>query len=180
MSKLIEQIEALITPSVNALGYDLVLVKFNESTKHRTLQIMAERSSDKLMGIDDCEKVSRTVSAILDVEDIIDGRYSLEVGSPGIDRPLTRRHDFTDYAGFDAKIETALPIDGRRRFKGILKGIEGEIITVDVDGKEWQVPFESVQTAQLVLTERLIQASQTQLKMNEAARVAPDVKEQAK
>lgn len=178
--RLIDQIEALITPSAASLGYDIVQVKFNDTAKRRTLQIMAERSSDKLMEIGDCERLSRTLSALLDVEDVIQGQYALEVSSPGIDRPLTRRQDYADYASFDVRIETALPIEGRRRFKGILKGIEGETITIDVDGREWHLPFEAIQSAQLVLTERLIKASQAQLKMNESARTEPDVKEQTK
>jgi len=174
---LIERITSIITPSAASLGYDIVLVKFNDTAKRRTLQIMAERSSDKLMGIDDCERLSRTISALLDVEDVIEGQYALEVGSPGIDRPLTRRDDFSRYAGFETKIELALPLEGRRRFKGDLKGIEGDMVQIEADGKLWELPFEGIQSAQLVLTDKLIKASQAQMKMNESARGAEDVKE---
>ncbi len=173
--KLIERIEALITPSANALGYDIVQVRFNEAAKRRTLQIMAERSSDKLMTLEDCEKLSRTISAMLDVEDVIQDRYALEVGSPGIDRPLTRRGDFETYKGFDARIDMSLPVEGRKRFTGLLLGLEGEDVRIKVDNREWSLPFAGVQSAKLLLTDALIKASQAQLKLNEAASVAPDV-----
>ncbi|MBA4274454.1 MAG: ribosome maturation factor RimP [Alphaproteobacteria bacterium] len=180
--KLIEQIEALITPSAQALGYDIVQVRFNEAAKRRTLQIMAERSSDKLMTLEDCEKLSRTISALLDVEDNIQGRYSLEVGSPGIDRPLTRPSDFETYKGFDAKIDMNLPVEGRKRFTGHLVGRSdngsGEEAVLLVDGREWLLPIAAIQSAKLVLTDALIKASQAQMKINEEASQAPDVKTQ--
>lgn len=176
--RLIEQIEALITPSANALGYDIVQVRFNEAAKRRTLQIMAERSSDKLMTLDDCEKLSRTLSALLDVEDTIQGRYALEVGSPGIDRPLTRPEDFETYKGFDARVDMALPIEGRKRFTGHLLGRKGDEVLLKVDGRDWALPLAGIQSAKLVLTDALIKASQAQVKLNEEARTAPDVKTQ--
>ena len=175
---LISQIEALIRPSAEALGYDLVQVRFNEAAKRRTLQIMAERISDKLMTIEDCEKLSRTVSALLDVEDSIQGQYALEVGSPGIDRPLTRPSDFDTYKGFDARVEMALLVEGRKRFTGHLVGKSGDDAILTVDGRDWVLPIASIQTAKLVLTDALIKASQAQVKLNEEARVAPDVQTQ--
>lgn len=176
--KLIEQIETLITPSASALGYDIILVRFNEAAKRRTLQVMAERSSDKLMTLDDCETLSRTLSALLDVEDLIQGRYALEVGSPGIDRPLTRPADFETYKGFDARIDMAIAVEGRKRFTGHLVGRSDEDVLLKVDGREWRLPLTGIASAKLVLTEALIKANQAQMKLNEAARVSPDVKTQ--
>ncbi len=176
--RLIDRIEALITPSALALGYDIVQLRFNEAAKSRTLQIMAERIADKLMTLEDCEKLSRTISALLDVEDVIEGRYALEVGSPGIDRPLTRTHDFETYKGFDARIEMALPVEGRKRFTGHLMGLDGDNVMLRVDEREWALPASAIQSAKLVLTDALIKASQAQMKINDAASVAPDVKTQ--
>lgn len=176
--KLIEQIEALITPSANALGYDIVQVRFNEAAKRRTLQIMAERSADKLMTLEDCEKLSRTLSALLDVEDNIQGRYSLEVGSPGIDRPLTRPDDFETYKGFDARVDMAIAVEGRKRFTGFLLGRKDDAVILKVDGREWELPVSGISSAKLILTDALIKASQAQIKLNEAATESPDVKTQ--
>lgn len=160
MSSLLQKIEALIAEPAAALGYRLVLVKFNETSRNRTLQIMAERLSDGGMGLSDCEKLSRSVSALLDVHDSIAEAYRLEVSSPGIDRPLTRLQDFTDYQGFTAKIETAMPVNGRKRYSGKIGAVTGEIITIDVDGTLYQLPFSSIASAKLVLTDDLIKAHQ--------------------
>jgi ribosome maturation factor RimP len=178
---LIEQIEALITPSANAQGYDIIQVRFNEAAKRRTLQIMAERSSDKLMTLEDCETLSRTISAVLDVEDMIEGRYALEVGSPGIDRPLTRPQDYDAYIGFDARIELVLPYEGRKRFSGVLLAHDAAANTVSirVDNRDYTLPMASIQSAKLILTEALIKASSKQVALNEAARTSDDVQEKA-
>jgi ribosome maturation factor RimP len=140
------------------MGFNLVQVKLNDG-KNRLLQIMAERP-DGSMSLDDCEKVSRQISAVLDVEDIIDSAYRLEVGSPGIDRPLVKLSDFEDYKTHTAKIETILPIHGRKRFTGNLKGIEGENIIIAVDKEEFVIPHRDIQAAKLVLTDALIKAHQ--------------------
>jgi ribosome maturation factor RimP len=121
------------------------------------LQIMAERRDSGTMSVEDCAQLSRTLSAVLDVEDPIPGAYTLEVSSPGIDRPLTRPKDYVRWAGHLARIETSEPIDGRRRFKGVLLGLEGEDVKVRLEeGAETKVPLPLVQRAKLVLTDELI------------------------
>lgn len=154
MKSLVEQIEAAITPSVTGMGFNLVQVKFMDG-KGQTLQIMAERP-DGSITIDDCTAISRQVSAVLDVEDIIPTAYRLEVSSPGIDRPLVRMADYASYLGHTAKIETMLPIAGRKRFTGTLKAAEGQNVTITVDGKDVTLPFADIQAAKLVLTDKLI------------------------
>lgn len=158
MKSLGEQVRDLIEPSITAMGFNLVQVKLNDG-KHRLLQIMAERP-DGTMTLDDCADISRQVSAVLDVEDIIDTAYRLEVGSPGIDRPLTKLADFDAYKTHTAKVETILPIQGRKRFSGTIKGIEGENIIIAVDKEEYVIPHRDVQSAKLVLTDALIKAHQ--------------------
>lgn len=155
MKPLVEQIEAAITPSANGLGFELVQVKWMEGKKGSTLQIMAERA-DGSMTLDDCEKLSRQISAVLDVEDIIPTAYRLEVGSPGIDRPLVKLKDYANYCGHLAKVETVLPIDGRKRFPGTIKGVEEQNVIITVDGKDYTLPFADIQNAKLVLTDALI------------------------
>lgn len=158
MSSLAQQVKDLIEPSIASMGFNIVQVKLNDG-KHRLLQIMAERP-DGSMTLDDCEKISRQVSAVLDVEDIIPTAYRLEVGSPGIDRPLVSLADFDNYKTHTAKIETILPIQGRKRFTGIVKGIEGENVIITVDKEEFVIPHRDIQAAKLVLTDALIKAHQ--------------------
>ncbi len=152
VSKIVEIIE----PSVDALGYRLVQVKLADSAKRKTLMVMAERKDDVMMGFDDCTEISNTVSALLDVEEPISGAYNLEVCSPGIDRPLTKREDYTRYAGYEIKAETIIPVNNRKRFKGALKGIKGDEITMVVDGTEMKFPFTHVKTAKLVMNDELV------------------------
>lgn len=162
MKPLAEKIEEVITPSVIDMGFDLVQVKWMESKKGSTLQIMAERA-DGSMSLDDCAMISRQISAVLDVEDVIPVAYRLEVSSPGIDRPLVKLADYAKYIGHQAKIETVLPIAGRKRFAGTLKAVEGNDITITVDGKDHPLPFADIQSAKLVLTDALIKAHQKRL-----------------
>lgn len=164
MKTLIEKLETIIAPSAEAMGYRVVQISFREANRSRTLQIMAERLSDGGMNIEDCEKLSKQISAVLDVEDVITGAYRLETSSPGIDRPLTRAQDYVDYQGFTAKIETQLPIHGRKRFTGDLQGMEGDEIKINVDGTEHRIPLADVQTAKLLLTDALIKAHQKKFK----------------
>ena len=150
------KIEHLLAPTLEALGYGIVRVQFT-SGKRATLQIMAERRDGAAMSVDDCAEISRAASAVLDVEDPIPSAYQLEVSSPGIDRPLTRREDFSRFAGFEAKVETDRLLDGRKRFKGRLLGIDDEGTIRVRDGEaEYAVPFEAVSKAKLVLTDDLI------------------------
>jgi len=153
------EVERLIAPAIEAMGYDIVRVQLSGGDR-LCLQIMAERRSDGSMNVDDCAEVSRAVAAILDVEDPIDSAYTLEVSSPGIDRPLTRLADFERFAGFEARVEMAQPVDGRKKFRGRLLGTRGEDIVMVCEEAEVALPFESVHKAKLVLTDELIAASQ--------------------
>ena len=153
------RIEGIVAPALEALGYDVVRVQFNAGRK-ATLQIMAERQDGAAMSVEDCASISRAVSALLDVEDPIPGAYDLEVSSPGIDRPLTRREDFARFAGFEAKLETDRLLDGRKRFKGRLLGVDEDgLIRVREGEAEVAVPFDAVSKAKLVLTDELIAQS---------------------
>lgn len=153
-----EKIRAIIEPTVEALGYELVRVTFGGEHRPK-LQIMAERP-DGTMSIDDCADLSHEVSALLDVEDPVSGEYVLEVSSPGIDRPLTRRKDFERWSGFEARVELDATQDGRRRFKGLLLGLEGDQLQMRVDGEDIALPYAHVVKAKLVLTDELLAAAQ--------------------
>lgn len=156
MEPIHEKIASIIEPSLNGMGYNLVQVRLLEGGK-RTLQIMAERIDNKAMTVDDCADISHNVSALLDVEDPIKGAYTLEVSSPGIDRPLVKLSDFTQFKGYDARLETKLPIDDRRKFKGKLEGVEEKNILIGVEeGKTVTIPFEMIRSAKLLLTDELL------------------------
>ncbi len=144
----------IITPVIEDMGFELVRVRFMGGKTH-VLQIMVERP-DGGIDVDDCARVSTAVSATLDVEDPIAEAYALEVSSPGIDRPLTRLKDFDVWQGYEAKIETSELIDGRRRFKGELAGIEGDEVLINVDEGTIGLKFDWLSDAKLVLTDELI------------------------
>ncbi|MBX4335469.1 ribosome maturation factor RimP [Bartonella raoultii] len=154
------QIAALITPLLTPLGFRLVRVKLL-GQNGLTLQIMAERA-DGSMTIEDCETISRTVSPLLDVQNVIERKYHLEVSSPGIDRPLVRKSDFFHWQGHVAKIETKITIDGRRKFRGILTNITQDGFTLNTDKTAHgeaicvSIPFCNITNAHLVLTDELI------------------------
>lgn len=156
---------ALVAPLAEALGFDLVRVKLFGGKGDLTLQVMAERPATRQLTIDDCAALSRSISDRLDAleaegRDPISEEYRLEVSSPGIDRPLTRLKDFADWDGHEARIVLSSPIDGRKVLTGLLKGVEGDIITIYVATKgEMEVPFSQVGTAKLVLTNALIAAT---------------------
>lgn len=154
-----ERLEGLITPTLDSMGYQLVRVLL--SGKQRVvLQIMAERKDGIDMTVDDCADISRSVSAVLDVEDPIQGAYTLEVSSPGIDRPLTRRLDFERFTGFEVRVELGQPVENRKRFKGRLLGIdEAGVVRIAAEDGEFALPYEDIQKAKLVLTDELIAAS---------------------
>jgi ribosome maturation factor RimP len=149
----------ILTPLIEGMGFELVRIRLM-SGKTMTLQIMAERPEGGIE-VDQCAEISTAVSALLDVEDPIEDNYTLEVSSPGIDRPLTRLKDFDTWQGYEAKLETAELIDGRRRFKGELAGIEGDEVLINlVDEKGDPVTigleFDWLTDAKLVLTDDLI------------------------
>jgi ribosome maturation factor RimP len=155
------KIEAMIGPSLAAMGYGIVRVAFTGG-RRPTLQIMAERTDNAAMTVEDCESISHNVSALLDVADPITSAYVLEISSPGIDRPLTRRADYERFAGFEAKIELQRPVEGRRRFRGKLLGLEGDEAKVLVGPETLRVPLDAIARAKLVLTDELIAATQPQ------------------
>ena len=152
-----QTVERIITPTVEGMGYELVRLTISGGQR-KTLQVMAERKDGQNMSLDDCTHLSRAISAVMDVEDPIEGAYSLEVSSPGIDRPLTRPKDYERFAGFEAKLETLAPIDGRKRFKGKLLGLDGKQVKIEVEGTPMALPLEEIEKAKLVLTDELIAA----------------------
>lgn len=146
-----------IQPSLAHMGFEPVLVKMQESSRNRVLQLMIERTDGMMMSIEDCEAVSEMVSALLDVEDLIPGSaYQLEVSSPGLDRPLTRSKDFSAFAGHEAKLEVAVPLEGRKRFRGVLGGIDGEEVLIHVDNADYRLALDNIRTAKLVATDALV------------------------
>ena len=155
----------LIEPEAKALGLALVRVKMFGGKSDPTLQVMAERPTTRQLTIDDCADLSRRISDRLDAleeagRDLIEHAYRLEVSSPGIDRPLTRLQDFADWAGHEARVTLDAPVEGRKQLNGILAGIDGEQVTVDVRNfHPMTVPFASIADAKLVITDKLIAAT---------------------
>jgi ribosome maturation factor RimP len=155
--KLIEAFD----PIANELGLDIVRVRLMGSNRPggaRRLQIMAERKSDGDINVNECARLSRAISAYVEETDPIDGEYILEVSSPGIDRPLTRLKDFETYEGYEARLELDRLAEGRKRFRGVLAGIEDDHIAIDLEGEEdtAMIPFAWVIDAKLVLTDELL------------------------
>ena len=148
----------IVRPAIEAEGFELVRLRLM-SGKTRTLQIMADRP-DGGIEIDELGEITTTVSAVLDVDDPLEDAYVLEVSSPGIDRPLTRLKDFDTWSGHEARIETEELIDGRRRFKGVLQGVEDNEILIEIDDQGEPVTiglqFDWLSDAKLVLTDELI------------------------
>jgi len=160
-----DALTAMIGAEAQALGFDVVRVLLFGRDDERTLQIMAERPDTRQLTIDDCAALSRRVSERLDVleaegRDPIEGAYRLEVSSPGIDRPLTRLKDYTDWTGHEARVQFIEPMEGRKQVKAALAGIEGENVLLD-DPKSGRIatPLSNIQSAKLVLTDALISAT---------------------
>jgi len=151
-----DKIRSMIEPAAEDLGFEIVRVTYGGG-RRPTLQIMAERA-DGTMTVDDCARLSRELSLVLDAEDPLPGEYVLEVSSPGIDRPLTRLKDFERWAGFDAKIELQMQQDGRRRFRGQIVSVDGGSIAMAVDGDMIHIVHSDVAKAKLILTDALIAA----------------------
>ncbi|MGR3712180.1 MAG: ribosome maturation factor RimP [Shimia sp.] len=148
----------IVGPVIADMGFELVRLRLMGGNTH-TLQIMAERP-DGGIEVDECAAISNAISAALDVEDPLSDSYVLEVGSPGIDRPLTRLKDFATYEGYDAKLETSELIDGRKRFKGVLAGVEGDDVLINIEDQGETVTvglsFDWLAEAKLTLTDDLI------------------------
>ncbi len=148
----------IVCPAIEGLGFELVRIRL-QGGKYPLLQIMADRPEGGI-DVDDCAKISTAVSAVLDVEDPIEEKYTLEVSSPGIDRPLTRLKDFDVWHGYEARLETAEQIDGRKRFKGILHGTEDDEVLIEIEEQGEKVviglKFDWLTDAKLILTDELI------------------------
>ncbi len=154
-SKIIE----IIAPSLEGMGYEIVRVQMQEGGR-KTLQVMLEKAGGEDVSIDDCERASRQISALMDVEDPIEGNYNLEVSSPGVDRPLTREKDFERFVGYEVKISLATPLEGRKRFSGELCGVkDGGVLMLPLDVVEQVVlPFEQITSAKLIMNDALLAA----------------------
>lgn len=149
------RVEEIVTPTIEGMGFDVVRVHLSGG-ENATLQIMAEPADGRTMTVDHCADISRAVSAVLDVEDPIPGAYSLEISSPGLDRPLVKLRDFERFAGFEVKLETTEVVDGRRRFKGRLGGTEGNLVVIDVDGERLTLAHEDIAKAKLIVTDEML------------------------
>ena len=147
-------LEPILAPVIEAAGFRLVRLRLMGS-KTKTLQIMAERP-DGTMNVEDCAVLSHALLDFIEAENPVEGDYELEVSSPGIDRPLTRLMDFARYAGHEAKIELVAPLDGRKRFRGKLLGLDGTDVTMETQGARVSFPFKGIADAKLVLTDELI------------------------
>jgi ribosome maturation factor RimP len=145
----------LVEPTVEAMGFRLVRLIINPGKSPR-LQVMVERKDEAALSLEDCAEVSRALSAVLDVEDPIEGSYTLEVSSPGIDRPLTRRADFERFAGYEASIELTDPVEGQRRFKGRILGLSGDAVRMTGLEREALLPLKQIRRAKLVMNDELL------------------------
>jgi ribosome maturation factor RimP len=157
----IQKVTDLIEPALGDMGFEVVRVLVMGGQRP-TLQVMAERIDRRAMTVEQCAEISHTVSALLDVADPIAGAYRLAVASPGIDRPLTRRADYERFAGFEARLETATPIDDRRRFRGRLLGLSGDDVRIRLAEGERTVPLAAIKKAKLVLTDELLAAARAE------------------
>ena len=148
----------LLDPVAEAAGYAIVRLRLMGGEHARRLQVMAERPSDGDMNVEDCARLSRAISEIMDAADPIRGEYTLEVSSPGVDRPLTRLVDFEAYRGYEARIELDRLAEGRKRFKGVLAGVDDGQVAVDLEGEAETalIPFSWIVEAKLVLTDQLM------------------------
>lgn len=147
----------LLDPVAEAAGYEIVRLRLMGGEEARRLQIMAETPEGDMV-VEDCARLSRAISEIMDAADPIAGEYTLEVSSPGVDRPLTRLKDFENYEGFEARIELDRVAEGRKRFRGVLAGVEGDAIGIDLEGEDStaMIPFEWIVDAKLILTDALM------------------------
>lgn len=153
-------LEEKISPTLESMGFEVVRVAITGEGGRRCLQVMADRLDGEQINIDDCTSISATLSDVFDTEDPIDGQYNLEISSAGIDRPLTRPKDFSAFAGYEVKIQTNRPIEGRKKFHGILDGLSPEgAVMMTVDGHQVSLPLPEINRAQLVLTDDLIAAA---------------------
>ena len=145
----------LITAPLRDMGFELVRAQIS-GAQRPTLQIMAEHIDHANMTVEDCAIISRALSALFDVEDAIEGAYTLEVSSPGLDRPLTRAGEYERFAGYEARVELPDPLAGRRRFRGRILGLFGDVVRIDMEGQIFDLPFEEIQRAKLIMNDELL------------------------
>lgn len=175
LTPLEERITGIIEPTITGLGYNLVCVQESGEGGGLTIQVMAENPQTKLLGMDDCTKINRAISPILEVEDPIAGAYRLEISSPGIDRLLVREQDFADYVGFEVKIEIDPPVEVQKRFRGRIVGFEENTVLLKIDNGQVALPFASIQKAKLVMSAELIKETQKRIKaLNTAEKEGED------
>lgn len=144
-----QDLTELFEPVIQSMGYELVGIEFQGSTQHGTLRVYIDHENG--IGVDDCVAISHQISAILDVEEPIQQAYDLEVSSPGINRPLFKAQDYEQYLGHSAKIKMAVPLNGRRNFKGVLQGvIDSRSVQIIVDNEGYDLPISDIAKANLV------------------------------
>jgi ribosome maturation factor RimP len=153
------RIASIVEPTLEDMGYELVRVAILGRSRP-TVQVMADRADEMQITVDDCEAISHALGAVLDVNDPLPGAWNLEISSPGIDRPLTRMKDWNRFAGHLARVETHMPLDGRRRFSGVALGADENCARLRLeDGQEIAFPLSAIRKAKLVLTDALIEAT---------------------
>ena len=145
----VQDLTALFEPVIQSMGYELVGIEFQGSTQHGTLRVYIDHENG--IGVDDCVAISRQISAILDVEEPIQQAYDLEVSSPGINRPLFKARDYEQFSGHSAKIKMAVPLQGRKNFKGVLQGVtDSKFVLILVDNEDFELPISDIAKANLV------------------------------
>ena len=145
-----DKLFGLLEPVVAALGYELLEIEWSSAGRNSLVRVYIDRTDGGSIGLDDCERTSRSIGAVLDAADPIGTEYQLEVSSPGFDRPLRTAEHFARFAGSEARIELAAPIENRRRFRGRLGPVEGGEVTIEVDRKVWKLPLAGISKARLV------------------------------
>ena len=148
MARSVSHLWELFEPVVVDMGYELIEIEYQPNPKYGVLRLYIDKESG--IEVDDCSAVSRQISAILDVEDIVPGKFNLEVSSPGMDRPLRRLEDFQRFIGEEVKVKTGMPFDGQRNFKGRLNGVEDDLIIIECENKEVRLPVTAIDKARLV------------------------------
>ncbi|TCS65056.1 ribosome maturation factor RimP [Varunaivibrio sulfuroxidans] len=154
-----DRIEKIIGPTIEDMGFDIVRIQISGAQRVR-LQIMVERKDGAPIVVDDCADVSRATSALLDVDDPISAAYTLEVSSPGLDRPLVKLKDFERFCGYEVRIETHDLVAGRKRFSGRLLGVEGSTVRISCEGEDYELAFEDIHRAKLLMTDELLAEAQ--------------------
>ncbi len=143
-----DELEKLLMPLVEDLGYEFVGLEYLSNPKNRVVRLFIDQPETGI-DVDDCENVSREVSALMDVEEPVSGQYTLEVSSPGVERPLFRPEHFRRFIGEQAVVQMAVPLEGRRKFKGRILAVDGEEVSLEVDGTAWQLPVPGMDKARL-------------------------------